>query len=61
MLEIVLGFFLVALGVWGMYDEYYFVADFMKGGIPLFLMLFGLLATLAGIMPLQKEEENEDV
>lgn len=58
MMEIVLGLFLVALGVWGIYDEYYYVADFVKGGIPVFLMLSGLIATLAGIIPVKRERDD---
>jgi len=58
MVEIVLGLFLIALGIWGVYDEYYYVADFVKGGLPVVLMLVGLLATLAGVTPLQREEDE---
>ena len=58
MVEIVLGLFLIALGIWGVYDEYYYVADFVKGGLPVVLILVGLLATLAGVTPLQCEEDE---
>ncbi len=57
MMEIVLGLLLIALGVWGIYDEYYYVADFVKGGLPIALMAFGLLATLAGVTPFRGEEK----
>jgi len=36
MLHIILGLFFIALGIWGLFDEYYYVADFVKGGLPVF-------------------------
>ena len=60
MMSIVIGLFLIALGIWGVIDERYFVLDFLKGGIPIALMLGGLLATLAGTVPFG-QEEDEDV
>ncbi|MBF0234331.1 MAG: hypothetical protein HQK65_15025 [Desulfamplus sp.] len=54
MLHIIVGLFLIASGIWGLYDEYYYVADIIKGGLPIFLMLFGLVATLAGFIPPKK-------
>lgn len=60
MLEIVIGLLMIALGLWGIFDEYYYVADFVKGGIPLFLMLSGLFAALAGIVPIKREEEKDE-
>ncbi|MBF0119399.1 MAG: hypothetical protein HQK79_11230 [Desulfobacterales bacterium] len=58
MLHIILGLFFIALGIWGIFDEYYYVVDFVKGGLPIFLILLGLIATTAGfIPPKQKEEE----
>lgn len=60
MMGVVLGLVFIALGVWGLYDEYYYVADFFKGGLPLVLMAFGLLATLAGVTPFREEEKQDD-
>jgi len=57
MLHIITGLFLIALGIWGGYDMYYYVADIVKGGFPIVLILFGLLATLAGFIPPEKREE----
>ncbi|MBF0112553.1 MAG: hypothetical protein HQK74_07455 [Desulfamplus sp.] len=51
MLHIIVGLFLIAVGIWGLYDEYYYVADVIKGGLPIFLMLLGLVGTLAGFIP----------
>jgi len=57
MLHIIIGLFLIALGIWGLYDEFYYVADIIKGGFPLFLIFGGLIATLAGFIP-PKTKEN---
>ena len=58
MVQIVLGLFLTALGIWGIYDEYYYVADFIKGGLPIVLMIAGLVATVAGIVPYKSKERK---
>ncbi len=58
MAHIVGGLLILALGIWGLYYEYYYVVDFLKGGIPIVLMLGGLLATLAACVR-QKDEEGE--
>ena len=60
MVHIILGLFVMALGVWGLFDEYYYVVDFLKGSIPLALMAGGLLATLAGFVPQKLEEDAAD-
>jgi hypothetical protein len=60
MLHIILGLFFLALGIWGIYDEYYYVADIVKGGLPICMMLIGLLATLAGFVPPKTEEEASE-
>jgi len=57
MLHIILGLFLMALGIWGGYDMYYYVADVVRGGFPIVFIMFGLLATLAGFIPTEKREE----
>ena len=59
MISIVLGLFFIALGIWGLFDEYYYVADFIKGSIPILFMLAGLIATLAGFIPPTKKEESD--
>lgn len=60
MVNIILGLFFIALGIWGLFDEYYYVADFLKGSFPILLMLSGLVATLAGFMPPTENEEGSD-
>jgi len=58
--HIFLGLLLLALGVWGLFEEFYFVVDFLKGGGPIILMLCGMLATLAGCVPPKREEEEHE-
>lgn len=60
MLHIIAGLFFVALGIWGLYDEFYYVADFVKGGLPIFMILFGLVATLAGFVPPRGKEGSKN-
>ena len=48
MMHIILGLFFVALGIWGIFDEWYYVLDCLKGSGALLLLLGGLLAMIAG-------------
>ena len=50
MMHIILGLFFVALGIWGVFDEWYYVLDFLKGGGSLLLLVGGLLAIVAGVL-----------
>ena len=56
--QIFVGLSMAALGIWGIYEEYYYVADFIKGGGPLFLIAGGMMATLAGCV-VQSGQELE--
>ena len=58
MFHIIIGLFLLALGIWGLYDEYYYVADLFKGGLPLVMIPFGMVATLAGFIPKREQEKD---
>lgn len=58
MSHITVGLLCIALGLWGIYDVYYYVMDFLKGGGPILLMLCGALATLAGCVTPKKNEER---
>jgi len=60
MMEIILGLTFIALGIWGLYDEYYYVADFVKGALPLLMILSGIVATLAGFIPPKGKEGSKN-
>ncbi|MCG8634122.1 MAG: hypothetical protein MI863_09860 [Desulfobacterales bacterium] len=51
MISIVLGLFFIALGLWGIFDEFYYVADLFKGAVPVALMFCGTVAVAAGWIP----------
>jgi len=48
MMRIIVGLFCLALGIWGVFDEWYYVVDVVKGASALLLILAGLIATFAG-------------
>lgn|GEM_PF-1107926 len=58
--HITFGLLCIALGLWGMYDVYYYVLDFLKGAGPVFLMACGVLATLAGCVAPKNEEDSHE-
>ncbi|MBF0226398.1 MAG: hypothetical protein HQK76_13165 [Desulfobacterales bacterium] len=60
MLHIILGLFFMALGIWGVFDEYYYVMDVINGGLPIIMILLGLVATLAGFIPPKTKEEGSE-
>ncbi len=44
MVQVIVGLFLIATGIWGLFDEWYFVLDFFNGFLPIVMMLVGLLS-----------------
>lgn len=60
MLHVFIGLFFIALGIWGIFDEWFYVIDFLKGSGSVFLILAGLLAIFAGTVgSLKKQDEDE--
>ncbi len=51
MMHIIIGLFAIALGIWGVFDEWYYVVDAVKGGSSLLLILVGMVGILAGVAP----------
>jgi hypothetical protein len=47
--HIVVGLALLALAIYGFYDEYYAVLDFVKGALPLALVGGGSVAVASGV------------
>ena len=50
--HVVLGVVLLGLGIFGFFDEYYAVLDFLKGSVPLLLLLAGMVSVVAGVKQL---------
>jgi hypothetical protein len=61
MMHVIIGLFFIALGVWGVFDEWYYVVDFLKGSGSLVLILGGLLAIFAGAVGPLKKPADEDL
>ncbi len=47
--QIVFGLAMLALAVYGFYDEFFAVMDFFKGSVPLVMIGGGLIAVFSGI------------
>jgi UDP-N-acetylmuramyl pentapeptide phosphotransferase/UDP-N-acetylglucosamine-1-phosphate transferase len=47
--HIVFGLILVSVGIYGFYDEYYAVLDFVKGAVPLAMVGGGSVAVVSGV------------
>lgn len=61
MIHIIIGLFFIALGIWGVFDEWYYVVDCVKGSAAVVLLVAGHLAILAGLKkPKEKSEESPD-
>lgn len=63
MMHIIIGLFFIALGIWGVFDEWYYVVDCVKGGTTVLLLAVGHVAILAGVIRPRKkaEEDSEDL
>jgi UDP-N-acetylmuramyl pentapeptide phosphotransferase/UDP-N-acetylglucosamine-1-phosphate transferase len=48
-IHIVFGLVLLGVAVYGFYDEYYAVMDFLKGSLPIVLIGVGTVAVFSGI------------
>ena len=42
MVQVIVGLFLVAFGIWGLFDDWYYVVDFISGFAPVFMVLLGV-------------------
>ncbi len=51
--QIVFGLAMLALAVYGFYDEFFAVMDFFKGSVPLLMIGGGLIAVWSGISRLR--------
>ena len=61
MMHIIIGLFFIALGIWGVFDEWYYVVDFVKGSGSVLLVVAGLIGILAGLIgPIEMKRDTED-
>ncbi|MBF0443903.1 MAG: hypothetical protein HQK54_18485 [Oligoflexales bacterium] len=42
MVQVIVGLFLIAFGIWGLFDDWYYVLDFFSGLIPVLMIMVGL-------------------
>ncbi len=45
----VVGILALAVGIYGFYDEYFNVIDFIKGSTPIIFIVCGVIALVAGV------------
>ena len=61
MTSIIVGLISLALGIWGLSVWWWSVAEFLRGGLPAAMILFGIIAFGAGITKKQsKDDLNEN-
>jgi len=44
MVNLIIGLFLLALGIWAIFDEIFFVEDFMRGFLPMVMSIMGVFS-----------------
>jgi hypothetical protein len=60
MMHIIIGLFFISLGIWGVFDEWYYVVDFVKGFSTVTLIIGGIIGIFAGIIgPLRKNQDEQ--
>lgn len=47
--QVILGVALLGIGIYGYFDEYFAVLDFIKGAVPPVLLLAGITAVVTGV------------
>ena len=60
MMHVIAGLFLIAFGIWGVMDEWYYALDFLKAAGSLALTGAGLLALLGGVFGQRRTPPNPD-
>lgn len=59
MVRVILGLFFIAFGLWGLFDEWYYVADAFKGFLPLLMVLMGVLSLAIVCMGSRKIDKGK--
>lgn len=57
MANIIIGLLCVAFGLWGMSVWWYSMAELLRGTVPLILLVFGVVALMAGVTGVRNEAE----
>ncbi|MEE8483713.1 MAG: magnetosome protein MamI [Nitrospinota bacterium] len=57
--NIVFGLVAIAVGLWGLSVWWWSVAEFLRGFVPIALILFGLVALGAGVSVVRDKEEDD--
>jgi hypothetical protein len=57
--NIIIGLITIAIGLWGLSVWWWSVAEFLRGIVPVVLILFGLVALGAGVSVVREKEEDD--
>ncbi|MBF0471066.1 MAG: hypothetical protein HQL48_06785 [Gammaproteobacteria bacterium] len=57
--NIIAGIFAVALGIWGLSLWWYPVMELLRGFVPLLLIVFGMVAIMAGVTRYERSEPSD--
>ncbi|MBF0360267.1 MAG: hypothetical protein HQK49_04610 [Oligoflexia bacterium] len=60
MIQVVLGIFLIAFGLWGLFDSWNYVLDFFNGFLPIIMTIVGIFSIalyVVGPENLKKKDE----
>ncbi|QEP43989.1 hypothetical protein D5085_13190 [Ectothiorhodospiraceae bacterium BW-2] len=56
--NIIVGLLALSMGLWGMAVWWYSVEEFLRGAVPLLLILFGLVALMAGVSRVKRFDDS---
>lgn len=60
MMHIIFGLFFIALGIWGVFDEWYYVIDFVKGSSSVVLVALGIFGIFAGVAGAKTPAQDDE-
>lgn len=57
--NIIIGLLSISIGLWGVSVWWYSLAELLRGLVPLILLVFGMVALMAGVTRVRNEPEDE--
>lgn len=57
---VIIGLLAIAFGLWGMTVWWWSVAELLRGLVPVFLILLGVVALAAGVSKVRQQKEVKD-
>jgi len=58
--EVIYGLFFISLGIWALFDQWYYVMDNLKGMLPVVMLAMGILSLVIVVVGPEKLKEDRE-